>query len=83
LHDAGEERLVKTAMTWQEVNLWQRLMGGVRKRLKIVYVEIPMQEGDWRDVSSKEELERVMMRYRVREVMNFRMVIARERDVKT
>ena len=82
--DAGE-RLVREEVTWQQVNLWQRLMGNVRKRLKYVYVEIPpvKGEGDWRDVNSREEFEKILQRYRVREVMNSRMVIARERDVKT
>jgi tRNA-splicing endonuclease subunit Sen2 len=80
--DVGE-RLIREEVTWQQVNLWQRLMGNVRKRLKYVYVEIPpIKEGDWRDVNSREEFEEVLQRYRVREVMNSRMVIARERDVK-
>ena len=78
-------RLVKESMTWQEINLWQRLMGNVRKRLKFVYVEIPPMDvdgKDWRDVNCWKDFESVLQRYRVREVMNSRMVIARERDVK-
>ena len=77
--------MVREEVTWQQVNLWQRLMGNVRKRLKYVYVEIPPMKGeeDWRDVNSREEFEKILQRYRVREVMNSRMVIARERDVKT
>ena len=33
-------------------------------------------------MNSKEDLEKVLMRYKIREVMNSRMIIARERDVK-
>ena len=74
-------KLLKNTISWQEINLWQRLMGGVRKRLKLVYVEIPVpEERDWRDVNSKEDFEKVLMRYKIREVMNFRVMIARERD---
>ena len=80
------DREVRDQVSWQEINLWQRLMGNVRKRLKLVYVLVPelMEgEGDWRDVDDREGLERVLERYKVREVENRRMVIARERDVKT
>ena len=78
------ERLVKEQMTWQEINLWQRLMGNVRKRLKLVYVEIPPpnEDEDWRDINGREDLERLLQKYRIREVMNSRMVISRERDIK-
>lgn len=83
LWEESGERLVREQITWQEINLWQRLMGNVRKRLKLVYVEIPrMTEKDWRDVDGREDLEKVLQRYRVREVMNSRMIIAKERDVK-
>ena len=80
----SEEKLVRDKISWQEINLWQRLMGNVRKRLKLIYVEIPRPDAgrDWRDVESREEFENVLMKYRIREVMNSRMVIARERDVK-
>jgi tRNA-splicing endonuclease subunit Sen2 len=83
-NDTDAERLMKENITWQEINLWQRLMGNVRKRLKFVYVEIPpMREfEDWRDVDCREDFEKILLRYRVREMMNSRMVIARERDVK-
>ena len=58
-------------------------MGNVRKKLKLVYVLIPEKlEGDWRDVKDKEGLEKVLGRYKIREMENRRMVIARERDVK-
>ena len=84
LWDDVGERLVREEITWQQVNLWQRLMGNVRKRLKYVYVEIPPLKGeeDWRDVNSRKEFDEILQRYRVREVMNSRMVISRERDVK-
>jgi len=84
--DPVDKREVRDQVSWQEINLWQRLMGNVRKRLKLVYVLVPevMEgEGDWRDVEDREGLERVLERYKVREVENRRMVIARERDVKT
>jgi tRNA-splicing endonuclease subunit Sen2 len=79
-----EDKLVRDKISWQEINLWQRLMGNVRKRLKLVYVEIPSPDegGDWRDVESREEFEKVLLKYRIREVTNSRMVIARERDAK-
>ena len=58
-------------------------MGNVRKKLKLVYVLIPEKlEQDWRDVKDKEGLEKVLGRYKIREMENRRMVIARERDVK-
>ena len=60
-------------------------MVNVRKRLKLVYVEIPPPDSDgrdWRDVESREDFEKVLLKYRVREVMNSRMIIARERDAK-
>ena len=77
------EKFVKESVTWREINMWQRLMGNVRKKLKLVYVLIPEQgEGmGWRDVD-KEGWMGVLGRYKVREVENRRMVIARERDVK-
>ena len=76
--------MVRDKISWQEINLWQRLMGNVRKRLKLVYVEIPSPDdgGDWRDVESREEFEKVLLKYRIREVTNSRMVISRERDAK-
>ena len=81
-----EEKLAREKMSWQEINLWQRLMGNVRKRLKLVYVDIPRPEDfgrkDWRDAETPEEFEEVLMKYRIREVMNSRMVISRERDAK-
>jgi tRNA-splicing endonuclease subunit Sen2 len=78
----GGAQLMRDEVSCQEVNLWQRLVGNVRKRMKIVYVEIPRaEEGDWRDgVKDKSDLERVLLRYRIREVLNSRLVIARERD---
>ena len=80
----AEDKLVREAVSWQEINLWQRLMGNVRKRLKLVYVLIPEVEGgDWRDADGKVGLEKVLGRYRLREMENRRMVIARERDVKS
>jgi len=78
-----ERKLVKDEISWQEINLWQRLMGNVRKKLKLVYVEIPCDGGDWRDVDTRSELEEVLKRYRIREVMNSRFVVAKERDVKS
>ena len=83
LWEGTEERqLMKQQVSWQEINLWQRLVGNVRKRMKLVYVEIPAaEEGDWRDgVRNRADFEKVLLRYRIREVMNSRMVIARERD---
>lgn len=77
--------MVRDKISWQEVNIWQRLMGNVRKRLKLVYVEMPRPdegERDWSDVESREEFEAGLMKYRIREVMNSRMVIARERYAK-
>jgi tRNA-splicing endonuclease subunit Sen2 len=83
LWNAVQDRLVKERVTWQEVNMWQRLMGNVRKKLKLVWVEIPKEgEGDWRDVKTKEAFDGVLGRYRIREIQNSRMVISRERDVK-
>jgi tRNA-splicing endonuclease subunit Sen2 len=80
--EAGE-RLFRERVTWQEINLWQRLMGNVRKKLRIMWVEIPpVMDGDWRDVSDRKEWEALLANYKVREVCNSRMVIARERDVK-
>ena len=76
------KKLVRDTITWQEINLWQRLMGNVRKRLKLVYVEIPPPEGDWRDVDTQTDFKKVLQRYKIREVMNSRFVIARQRDVK-
>ena len=79
-------RLVKEDLTWQEINLWQRLMGTVRKRLVLCWVEIPfLKEGeaDWRDVNTKEEFDEVLQRYKVKEVSNSRMIISRERDTKS
>jgi len=77
-----EGRLIREQVSWQEINLWQRLVGNVRKRMKLVYVEIPVAEdGDWRDgIRDRRDFEKVLLRYRIREVMNSRMVIARERD---
>lgn len=82
-HDPTK-KLVRESVSWQEINMWQRLMGNVRKRLKLVYILIPEEggEGDWRDVEGREALEGVLGRYKLREVENRRMVIARERDVK-
>lgn len=83
--DDDGERLVREQVSWQEINLWQRLMGNVRKRLKLVYVEIPPllnYDKDWRDVTGRQEFENILQRYRIREIMNSRMVIARERDAK-
>lgn len=78
-----EEKLVREVVSWQEINLWQRLMGNVRKKLKLVYVLIPTAEGgDWRDVEGKVGLEKVLGRYKLREMENRRMVMARERDIK-
>ena len=79
---AGEGQLMKEQVSWQEINLWHRLVGNVRKRMKLVYVEIPVaEEGDWRDgVRDRVDFEKILLRYRIREVMNSRMVIARERD---
>jgi tRNA-splicing endonuclease subunit Sen2 len=78
----GGERLMRETVSCQEINLWQRLVGNVRKKMKVVYVEIPpAQDGDWRDgVKDKGDLERVLLRYRIREVLNSRVVMARERD---
>ena len=83
--DTNEGRLVKDNLKWQEINVWQRLMGNVRKKLKLVWVEIPPlaeEGGDWRDVRSKEEFEAILTNYKLREVTNSRWVIARERDLK-
>ena len=58
-------------------------MGNVRKKLRNMWVEIPpLTDRDWRDVNGREEFERVLARYKVRDVVNSRMVISRERDPK-
>lgn len=77
--------MVRDKISWQEINICQRLMGNVRKRLKLVSVEIPSPdegERDWSDVESREEFEAGLMKYRIRDVMNSRVVVARERDAK-
>jgi tRNA-splicing endonuclease subunit Sen2 len=81
---ATKGRLIKEQMTWQEINLWQRLMGNVRKKLKLVYVEIPVPNGDedWRDINGREDMGKLLQKYRIREVMNSRMVISKEREDK-
>jgi len=76
-------KLVRDEISWQEVNLWQRLMGNVRKKLKLVYVEIPPPEGDWRKIDTRSDFERALGRYRIREVTNSRFAVSRERDVKS
>jgi tRNA-splicing endonuclease subunit Sen2 len=77
-------RLMRESITWQEINLWQRLMGNVKKRLKLVYVDIPPRSEleDWRDVDGKDGFMEILQKYRVREVSNSRLVLGRERDVK-
>jgi tRNA-splicing endonuclease subunit Sen2 len=92
--DEGQrvERLVKSELSWQEIMLWQRLMGTVRKKLVLCYVEIPRlsdnltdDEGGrrgWRDVKTKEEFEKVLQSYKIREMGISRVVMSRERDEK-
>ena len=85
LWGGDSERQIRQNATWQEINLWQRLMGNVKKRLKLVYVEIPPMNSDtqdWRKADSFEGFLKVLQGYRLREVMTHRMVIARERDAK-
>jgi len=85
-NDSDRECQIRQKVTWQEINLWQRLMGNVKKRLKLVYVEIPPVNSsdtpDWRRTDSVEGFLKVLQSYRLREVMTHRMVIARERDAK-
>ena len=78
-----EGRLVRDKLTWQEINLWQRLMGNVKKKLKLVYVEIPPPTEGNQDVRTKEEFENILLKYKVREVLNSRIVIEKERAVKS
>jgi tRNA-splicing endonuclease subunit Sen2 len=83
--DTKDGRLMRENLNWQEINLWQRLMGNVRKKLKLVWVEIPPlaeQDKDWRDVSSRQEFEAIMTNYKLREVTNSRWIISRQRDLK-
>jgi tRNA-splicing endonuclease subunit Sen2 len=78
-----QERMVRERVSWQEINLWQRLMGNVRKKLRMMWVEIPPPtNGDWRDVAGREDFEKVMARYKIRQAVNSRMVISRDREVK-
>jgi len=82
---AEEKKLVRDSVTGQELNMWQRLIGNVRNKLMLVWVEIPpMTDGahDWRNVETRKEFEDVLGTYKVREVVNSRMVIAKEMDVK-
>ena len=75
---------IREQISWQEVNLWQRLMGNVRKRLKFVYIDIPPPNDlvDWRDVDGNDTFLENLQKYKIRIMDNSRMVIARERDVK-
>jgi tRNA-splicing endonuclease subunit Sen2 len=79
-----QERMIRERVSWQEINLWQRLMGNVRKKLRMMWVEIPLpiMNGDWRDVAGREDFEKVIGQYKVRQVVNSRMVISRDREVK-
>jgi tRNA-splicing endonuclease subunit Sen2 len=83
--DTNNRRLMREDLNWQEINLWQRLMGNVRKKLKLVWVEIPPlaeQDKDWRDASSRQEFEAILTTYKLREVTNSRWIISRQRDLK-
>jgi hypothetical protein len=47
-----------------------------------VEIPLPIMNWDWRDVAGREDFEKVIGRYKVRQVVNSRMVISRDREVK-